>query len=131
MGALANINQSFNKIEEQLKYFIHNNSTLEFVEMPLQYIHAGTFAWARLKPNEIHMQSLVLTDYVALITLCSLMLKNVKSSYIEEFEQSSETVLSYIGQNTLLVLESLEAVFAEIKAELDVQRFIIAQPYQL
>lgn len=130
LGVLANINQSFDEIEEQLKYFVHNNSSIEFVEMPIEYVSSGTYAWVRLKQNELYMQNSILSAYLNLITLCELMLRNVKSPHIEEFAKSTELVLSYIGQNTLLFFESLEKVFADIKEELDVQRFIIAQPYQ-
>lgn len=130
MGVLTNINQSFDEIEAQLKYFIHNNSSIEFVDMPIELIGSGTYAWVRLKQNEVHMQNQILSAYSSLITLCNLMLRNVESPYIDEFEKSTELVLSYIGHNTLLFAESLEKVFADIKQELEVQRFIIAQPYQ-
>ncbi len=76
------------------------------------------------------MQNSILSAYLNLITFCDLILRNVKSPHIEEFAKSTELVLSYIGQNTLLFFESLEEVFADIKEELDVQRVIIAQPYQ-
>lgn len=130
MGILANINQSFDEIEKQLKCLIHLNSSIEFVEMPIEYAGSGTFAWVRLKPNELHMQHHILSAYVNLITLCNLMLRNVNSPHVEEFEKSTELVLSYIGQNTLLFFETLEKVFEDIQEELDVQRIIIAQPYQ-
>jgi hypothetical protein len=130
MGVLANINQSFNEIEERLRYFIHHHASIEFVEVPIEYAGRGTFGWARLKPNEQYLQSHVLSDYSKLLSVCNLILKNVNSPYIEEFEKSSELVLSYIGQNTLLFTKTLENVFADIKEELDVQRSIIAEPYQ-
>lgn len=130
MGVLIKINRLFNEVEEQLGFFICNNSAIENTEISGELVTKVQYTWVKLKPNEAHMQTCVLSDYQRLVGLCTLMLKNVNSKYISRFEQSSEIVLAFIRQNTLILFRSLEEVFEQIQQELNIQRSIIIQTYQ-
>lgn len=129
MGVLSTIMQSYNELEEQLGYFIQNNSSIEAVEGPDTYPYGEVRVWSRLQPNQAHMQKQVLADYLSLTALCSQILVNVKSGHYPEFERSTEIVLDYIRQNTLLPEGTLQDIFNEIRREMDLQRGIMAYTY--
>ncbi|MBW4080722.1 hypothetical protein [Paenibacillus sp. S150] len=130
MGVLSSILQSYDDIEEELKFFIFDNSSIVFAEFTSDLLQDGTMKWAKLKPIEVYLQAHVLSDYVRLTSWCSLILKNVNSRNVGKFEQSIGNVLSYIEQDTILMFTTLKDIFADIKSELDLQRHIIAQPYR-
>ncbi|AIQ59495.1 hypothetical protein [Paenibacillus borealis] len=130
MGVLARIMHSFDEIEEQLEYFIYNNSAIEALEEPQDYQYGEAGFWSKPQPHQAHMQKHVLADYLRLTALCSQMLVNVKSGQYHNFERSTAIVLNHIRQNTLLPESTLEDVFSEIKLEMDIQRGIIAGTYQ-
>ncbi|MNC24471.1 hypothetical protein D3C76_19870 [compost metagenome] len=130
MGVLSSILEYYDIIEEELKIFIFDNTSIMFAEFSSDLLQDGTMKWAKLKPNEAHMQAHILSEYVRLTAWCSLILGNVNSPYLSKFEQSTGNVLSYIEQDTILMFTTLKDIFAEIKNELDVQRYIIAQPYR-
>lgn len=129
MGVLARIMQSFDEIEQQLEYFIYNNSVIEALEEPHDYQHGEAGFWSKPQPHQAHMQKHVLADYLRLTALCSQMLVNVKSEHYHKFGQSTAIVLNHIRQNTLLPNSTLEDVFNEIKQEMNIQRGIIADTY--
>ncbi|MEC0166992.1 hypothetical protein [Paenibacillus graminis] len=130
MGVLSSILEYYDVIEEKLEIFIFDNTSIMFAEFASDLMQDGTMKWARLKPFEAHMQAHILEEYVRLTAWCSLILRNVNSSNLSAFEQSTGNVQSYIEQDTILMLTTLKDIFAEIKNELDVQRYIIAQPYK-
>lgn len=130
MGVLARLIQSFDELEEQLGYFIHNNSAIEPLDKNHDYLYGETGFWSKPQPHQAYMQKHVLADYLQLTALCSQVLVNVKSEHYHNFERSTAIVLSHIRQNTLLPNRTLEDVFNEIKLEMDIQRGIIAGTYQ-
>lgn len=130
MGVLARLIQSFDELEEQLGYFIHNNSAIQPLDENYDYLYGETGFWSKPQPHQAYMQKHVLADYLQLTALCSQILVNVKSEHYHKFERSTAVVLSHIRQNTLLPSRTLEDVFNEIKLEMDIQRGIIAGTYQ-
>lgn len=129
MNELRALLHDYRVIEERILVFITNHSAVEYVQESEKVVEGGAYAWASLKPELLSVQSTLLSDYAKIVEYARRKLQQAESQQLTEFDLSCETVLGYIKQDAILLVTTLEAAAEAAKIELDLQKYLIAQPY--
>ncbi|WP_042201838.1 hypothetical protein [Paenibacillus camerounensis] len=127
MKNVDELHNDYRAIEERVLHFIKGHSSVEYVKDSEEVVEGGAFTWAALSSEDEIFQTQLRLDYVTLAELARHLLEHSESKHLLDFDRSSETVLSYIRQDSMLWIPSLEAAAEAAKTEMDLQRFLLTQ----
>ncbi|AIQ47621.1 hypothetical protein R70723_18280 [Paenibacillus sp. FSL R7-0273] len=121
------IMEHYEAIEERVIRFITNHSGVEYMKDSEQIVEGGVFAWAKLRSGDKEIQTQLRLDYVKVFELARQRMERAGSEHLSDFDRSSEAVLHYIRQDSILWIPSLEAAAEAARTELALQKFLLAQ----
>lgn len=117
----------YEEIEERVVRFITKHSGVEYMKGSEQIVEGGVFAWAKLRSVDTAIQTQLRLDYVEVFELARQSMEHAESKHLIDFDRSSETVLNYIRQDSILWIPSLEAAAEAARTELSLQKFLLTQ----
>ncbi|WNS45415.1 hypothetical protein [Paenibacillus sp. MMS20-IR301] len=127
MKSVGELQNDYRAIEERVLHFITEHSSVEYVQDSEKVVEGGAFSWASLNSEDEILQTQLRIDYVTVAELARQKLELSDSKYLIDFDRSSEAVLGYIRQNSMLWIPSLAAAAEAAKIEIDLQKFLLAQ----
>ncbi|AIQ53098.1 hypothetical protein R70331_17240 [Paenibacillus sp. FSL R7-0331] len=114
-------------IEDRVIRFITDHSGVEYMKDSEQIVEGGVFAWAKLRSVDREIQTQLRLDYVKVLELARQRMERAGSEHLMDFDRSSEAVLHYIRQDSILWIPSLEAAAEAARTELALQKFLLTQ----
>lgn len=117
----------YEAIEARVVRFITNHSGVEYMKGSEQVVEGGVFAWAKLKSADTSIQTQLRLDYVEIVELARQSIEHAESKHLIDFDRSSEAVLNYIRQDSILWIPSLEAAAEAVTTELALQKYLLTQ----
>ncbi|KAA9001019.1 hypothetical protein F4V43_14350 [Paenibacillus spiritus] len=129
MSNTERILDGYKNIESRIHAFIIEHSRVEYLEGSNEIVHGGAFSWTRLLGGDSDLQEVLCLDYTELGRKAINVLESATSRHLDDFCRSYESVLSYLRQDSLVWVPSLEQLFQSIKIELDIQQFFVASPH--
>lgn len=121
------LEKEYAAVSERIIRFLTDHSGVEYVEGSEKVVEGGAYTLSTHGTENEALQSQLRMDYVTLVERSREMLERQGNKHLLDFERSSETVLGYIRQNSMIWVPSLKAVADSIQAELNLQVFLITQ----
>ncbi|UQZ35867.1 hypothetical protein C2I18_21425 [Paenibacillus sp. PK3_47] len=129
MNEIKALLHNYRVIEERVIVFIIQHSGVEYVQESDKVVEGGAFAWTSLGAEHQILQDELWSDYVTISESARERLQQADSQHLADFDLSCERVRSFIKQDDVLLVSTLEAAAEAAKIELDLQKYLIAQPY--
>lgn len=127
MKSVEQLKMDYQMIEKRVLTFIIEHSGVEYIKESEEVVEGGAFAWASLSSEDETLQTQLRMDYLMLAESARQRLERSESRHLSDFDRSRSAVLSYIRQDSLLWMQSLEAVAEAAKIEFDLQKYLITQ----
>ncbi|CAM3965696.1 hypothetical protein [Saccharibacillus endophyticus] len=118
MEAKTILKKKLRSILIQIKIFMRNSS-MTYIEGSSKIVENGAYEWVGLDANQTLDQQDICNEYVEILN--EVVHLKLDSSFLTQFNQSGERVLSFLRQDSIVWQKTGLQVYNEIEREIDHQ----------